>query len=97
MGKTERASPDIHEIGLTVNGLTLNYETAQALAQTAATRYDETEMPIAWFDRDRGKEYPDVPECQHKPGWIAYAEGHGANVKVDINKGQYIFMFSQGL
>ncbi len=92
-----QASGGIRQIKLTTAGFPLDFETAQVLAQTAATRYDETEMPIAWFDRDRGKEYPDVPECQHKPGWLAYAEGHSANVKVDINGGQYVFMFSRGL
>ena len=97
MGKTEQASPDIHEIGLTVDGSTLNFETAQTLAQTVASRADETAMPIAWFDRDRGKEYPDVPECQHKSEWLAYAEGHGASVKVDVNGGQYVFLFAWGV
>ena len=51
-------------------------------------------MLLAWFDREGGKESPEVPECQHKPGWLAYAESHGGDLKVDINHGAYVFIFA---
>jgi hypothetical protein len=35
-----------------------------------------------------------VPECQHKPGWLAYAEGHGGRVRVDVNETEYSFIFA---
>ena len=39
----------------------------------------------------QGEEHPEVPECQHKPGWLAYAEGHGGWVRVDVNETEYSF------
>jgi len=27
-----------------------------------------------------------------RPFWIRYAEGRGANLTIDFNKGQYVFM-----
>lgn len=35
-----------------------------------------------------------VPECQHKPGWIAYAEGHGGRIRMDVNETEYSFIFA---
>lgn len=51
-------------------------------------------MPVAWFDRARGRASPEVPECQRNPGWLAYAESHGGNVKVEINQGEYVFIYA---
>ena len=72
----------------------LDFGAAQVLAESAATRYPEDAMPLAWFDREGGKESPEVPECQHKPGWLAYAERHGGDLKGDINHGAYVFIFA---
>lgn len=49
---------------------------------------------IAWYGGVKGEEHPEVPECQHKPGWLAYAEGHGGRVRVDVNAGEYSFIFA---
>lgn len=84
------AGPAMREISLVVSGLTLDFEQAQALARTAA----HGAMLLAWFDRERGQESPRVPECQHKPGWLAYAESHGGNLRVDVNHGAYVFIFA---
>ena len=35
-----------------------------------------------------------MPECQHKPGWLAYADGHGGDIKKDINNGEFIFVYN---
>jgi hypothetical protein len=51
-------------------------------------------MIVAWYDGQKGEEHPVVPECQHKPGWLAYAEGHGGNIRVNINDGEFEFIFS---
>lgn len=42
----------------------------------------------------RGRASPEVPECQRNPGWLAYAESHGGNVKVEINQGEYVFIYA---
>src|SRR3990167_8828218 len=53
----------------------------------------EEPMLLAWSDRRRNEVSPDIPECQHQPGWLAYAESHGGNLKVEINRGEYVFVF----
>lgn len=88
------AGAGMREIGLEVSGIELDFEAAQSLAQTAARWYAEDAMMLAWFDRSRGKESPAVPECQHKPGWLAYAESHGGDLKIDVNRGAYVFVFA---
>lgn len=91
-----QAGPAMRGIGLTVSGLALDFETAQALARIAAGSAAPEPMPLAWFDRARGRESPQVPECQRKPGWLAYAESHGGDIRVDINDGEYVFIFASG-
>jgi len=51
-------------------------------------------MLIAWFDGKKGEEHPHPPECQHKPGWPAYAEGHGGRLRVDVNQDEFSFIFA---
>jgi YHS domain-containing protein len=91
-----RAEPPMQNVGLIVNGLELEFESAQALAKVAANHLVAGAMLLAWYDRPREKESPEVPECTGKPGWIAYAEGHGGNIRVDINHGEYVFIFTAG-
>jgi len=52
-------------------------------------------MLVAWYDGMKHEEHPWVQECQHKPGWLAYADGHGGCLRVDINKDKYSFIFSE--
>ena len=88
------AGAGMRAVGLEVSGLKLDFGAAQALAESAAKRYAEDAMLLAWFDREQGRESPQVPECTHKPGWLAYAESHGGNLKIDINRGVYVFIFA---
>jgi len=50
-------------------------------------------MLIAWYDEIKGEEHPSIPECQHKHGWLAYAEGHDARIRIDINQ-NYSFVYT---
>ena len=91
-----QAGPGMRRIGLDVSGVALDFEAAQTLVQTLARRLAPDAMLLAWFDRARGEESPRVPECQHKPGWLAYAESHGGDLKIDINRGAYVLIFASG-
>ena len=86
----------MHAVGMEVSGMELDFTAAQALALTVARRLAEDAMLLAWFDRERGRESPQVPECQHKHGWLAYAESHVGDLKVDVNRGAYVFIFATG-
>lgn len=83
----------MHEMRLRVWDKELSFDAACDLAKQEASRLETEMMLLAWFDRKAGKEYPVVPECLHQPGWVAYAESRGANLKVVINDGEYIFLF----
>jgi hypothetical protein len=50
-------------------------------------------MILSWKNSKTGESYPDY-ECgvSDRPFWIRYAEGRGANLTVDFNDGDYVFM-----
>jgi hypothetical protein len=50
-------------------------------------------MILSWKNGKTGESHPDY-ECgvTDRPFWIRYAEGRGANLTIDINKGEYVFM-----
>ena len=81
-------------VNIEVEGSTLDYAVAKKLAETVAANELQDPMIVAWYDGKRKQEHPHVPECQHKPGWIAYAEGHDGKLQVNINKHEYSFIFT---
>ncbi len=50
-------------------------------------------MLLSWKNGKTGETHPDY-ECgvNDRPFWIRYAEGRGANLTIDINQGEYVFM-----
>lgn len=90
------AAPTMQEIALTVSGIDLDFETAQALAKIVVARREADAMLLAWWDRARRKASPDIPECQHQPAWLAYAESRGGRLMVNVNRGDYRFVFRAG-
>ncbi len=77
-----------------IEGRPLERELARRLAGVLAAESLAEPMLIAWYDGQKGEEHPEVPECQHKPGWLAYAEGHGGRLRVDVNEGEFSFIFA---
>ena len=72
----------------------MDYTAAHALAVKAAGEA----MLLAWYDGINNAGYPEVQECTgNRPGWLAYAESHGANLAVNINGGEFIFVFASEL
>lgn len=86
---------DLETIKITVEGKEIDFLLARRLSEDMALTIVAEPMLIAWFDGKKGEEHPEVPECQHKPGWIAYAEGHGGRVRVDVNETEYSFIFAE--
>lgn len=90
----QRQHRHIKKIDVSVPGAVLDYAAAHTLAEKAAGEA----MLVAWFDGKNNVGYPDVQECTgDKPGWRAYAESHGATQEVNINGGEFIFVFAAGL
>ncbi|PLY12508.1 MAG: hypothetical protein C0631_16770 [Sedimenticola sp.] len=68
-------------------------QAVDAVRQLSDFDFDEL-MLLGWYDRSRDVGYPEAYECSgDKPGWLAYAEGHGANLRVDINQGSFVLLY----
>jgi len=79
---------------ITKEGETLDFSSAKRLADELASSTISEPMVIAWYDGIKGEEHPQVKECQHKPGWLAYAEGHDGRLRIDVNENQYSFIYT---
>jgi len=73
-----------------------DYQAAMALADEEAEKRGQG-MLISWYDRDRDFESPQhASECGREgatPGYVDYALTRGANLKVDVHHGRYIFFY----
>jgi hypothetical protein len=74
-----------------------DYLQAMKLANDEAEKKIGDNMLLAWYDRDRDFESPQhASECHVNsaiPGYIDYALYHGATLKIDIEKGRFIFFY----
>lgn len=85
---------EIVTLPLTITGEELDFATAKRAARALIA--DEVHDPvlIAWYDGKKNELHPKVPECQDKPCWLAYAEEHGGQLRIDVNEGEYSFIFA---
>jgi hypothetical protein len=51
-------------------------------------------MLLSWYQGKSGESYPNL-ECgsDDRPAWVVYAESRGGNLTIDINAGQYVFIY----
>ncbi|MFV1983107.1 MAG: AF1514 family protein [Thiohalomonadales bacterium] len=85
---------NIETVKLDIDEKNIDFALAKRLSEELASTIIQYPMLIAWFDGKKNEEHPSVPECQHKPGWLAYADGHGGRIRVDINENEYSFIFA---
>jgi len=54
----------------------------------------EDPMLLSWYQGKTGESYPNM-ECGpgDKPAWIVFAESRGGDLTIDVNEGQYVFIF----
>lgn len=71
----------------------LTFKQAKALAKKIAQQKDKNHMILSWKNGKTGEFYP-TRECgtQKIPAWIYYAQVRGANLTININNGEFIFM-----
>ncbi len=84
---------DMQTIKVNLEDTSPDYALANQLAGNIASVILSDPMLIAWYDGINKQEHPFVPECQHKPGWLAYAEGHDGRIRIDINQ-NFSFIFT---
>ena len=73
----------------------LNFESARNAARERVKTYDSDPMLVGWYDRKGGKESPSegCEEEESDPAWVSYAKAHGGNLTVNVNDGEYIFIY----
>ncbi len=74
-----------------------DYLEAMRLANREAEQRLEQPMLLSWYDRDRDFESPQhASECHQLaavPGYVDYGVYHGATLKIDIERGRFVFFY----
>jgi len=83
-----------NHIRLTIDDKDLGYDDAHDLAKAEANKLTPDPMLLSWYCGKTGEYYPKT-ECgpMDKPPWIVYAESRGADLAININDGEYIFLY----
>ncbi|MBI5189358.1 MAG: AF1514 family protein [Nitrospirae bacterium] len=71
---------------------------AKLAAEAAASAIDVGSAPamlVSWKDNLTGESSPHVEACGDcgLEGWEMYAASRGADLRVEVNGGEYVFMF----
>jgi len=72
----------------------LDFAEAKDLAKQKAKETCADPMLLSFYQGKTGESYPNL-ECGtgDKPAWIVYAESRGGDLTIDINEGQYVFIY----
>lgn len=91
---SQPSDTSIEIIRITSDDPDLDITGAKDLAKETALERTPMPMLLSWNNRKAGTFYPAF-ECgkSDKPAWIVFAESRGANLTVDINDGEFTFMF----
>lgn len=83
-----------NHIRLTIDKNNLDYDSAHDLAKMKAKELTADTMLLSWYCGKTGEYYPRT-ECGRtdKPAWIVFAESRGADIAININDGEYIFLY----
>ncbi|MEA3469804.1 MAG: AF1514 family protein [Thermodesulfobacteriota bacterium] len=75
-----------------------DYLEATELAKEEALKHMDDFMLMSWYDRDRDFESPqhatESDDPSGVPGYVYYALNHEASLKVDVEKGRFVFFFT---
>jgi Domain of unknown function (DUF5619) len=83
-----------NHLKIRVDDRNLDFVRAKRIAKGKATEMAEDPMLLSWYNGKSGDYFPKYP-CGHwqKPVWILFAESRGADLAVNINDGEYIFLY----
>jgi hypothetical protein len=83
-----------NHIRLTIDDKRLDLASAMDIAKKKAKESSPDPMLLSWFCGITGEFYPKA-ECgrMDKPVWIIFAESRGADIAININDGEYIFLY----
>lgn len=71
-----------------------DFETAWREAKERAREISPHAMMLSWYNGRTGEFHPRF-ECgrDERPAWIYSAEAKGADLTVDFNEGEFVFLF----
>jgi hypothetical protein len=72
----------------------LNFQDAKDIAKKKMKEFSKDSMLLSWCNNKTGEYYP-TSKCgsSDKPAWIIWAESRGGDYTVDINDGEWLFIF----
>jgi hypothetical protein len=72
----------------------LNFSKAKDLSKEKARERCKDPMLLSWHNGKTGEFYPRF-DCGSgdKPAWVVFAEARGGNLTIDINDGEYVFIY----
>jgi len=81
-------------IEVKIDNPNLDFAEAKDMAKQKAKEICADPMLLSWYQGKTGESYPNL-ECGpgDKPAWIVYAESRGGDLIIDINEGQYVFIY----
>ena len=95
--RTEADLTGVEVVELSPDAPLPDYLTAMQLANRTADEHLGEHMLLSWYDRDRDFESPQhSSECHAAsavPGYVDYGIYHGARLKVDIERGRFVFFY----
>ncbi len=82
-------------IDIITGGMKPDYDLAARLATAVAENILDQPMLLCWNDRDRDRHSPGGVMCEIKgqPGWEVFGETRGGQLRVSINKDDYVFIY----
>jgi hypothetical protein len=83
---------------LSSDAIALDFEQAKRAADAVAGALLGENVCMSWYDRRLDREAPaHVSECHDNacevPGYVEYAESRGAELKVDVGGGDFVFCY----
>lgn len=83
-----------NHVRLTIDNKDLGYDDAHDMAKRKATELTSDPMLLSWYCGKTGDYYPKT-ECgrSDKPAWLVFAESRGADIAININDGEYVFLY----
>lgn len=68
---------------------------AKRAAEDEADNRSGGSMLISWKNNRTGETSPNVTMCRecHLAGWEMYAASRGADLRIEVNGGEYVFIF----
>lgn len=84
------------EIFVKISGDPISREDAQEIARLLAAKENPDTCVVSRYNRLTGTASPCCLKGNFgdKPGWEVYGENHGGRLKIDVNDGDYIFIFN---